>query len=204
MINGKFIQLLQTNKEVLKLTKQINSYIDNDKMTIKVVESIYVNYVKECVKTSFDINTFILKLNTYLKVLKKNQKAKEKLNIKDIYYFKYIEYSNQDIVYQVTYEQDKKGFIYLEYQDEIYPVRQLKWDRLKEQIMKYVINYNPNSIQLHMKGSTYQIIIKAPRIKLDFNYSAKKYNDSYWDVDYNIKRHTKQNIAQLKINYENK
>ena len=50
MINGKFIQLLQTNKEVLKLTKQINSYIDNDKMTIKVVESIYVNYVKNVLK----------------------------------------------------------------------------------------------------------------------------------------------------------
>lgn len=196
MINERLLQLLKTNKEILTITKQINTYIQNDKQTLKIVDAIYVNYVKTCVKTSFNIDCFIEKLNEYLKRLKKNAKAKEKLKLEDINYFEYLEYEDSNIIYHVKYEQDNKGFIFLEYENELYPVRTVKWQRLKEQTMRYVNDYNPNNIQSHNKGSTYRIIIKAPRIKLEYNYSKKKYKSSYWDVDYNIKRHTRQNIAQ--------
>ena len=63
--------------------------------------------------------------------------------------------------------------------------------------MRYIQEFNPNNMQNHSIGLTYKIILKAPRISVTYNYTRKKYKHSYWDLDYNIKRHTSQNILQF-------
>lgn len=198
MINEKLIQLLQTNNDVLSIAKKMNSYIQSERKTLQIVDTIYVNYVSTCVKNTFQINDFIVKLNKCLKKIEANAKKHQELNIDDINYFEYFSYNDEEIIYHVIYKKDKNGFISLVFDDETIPVRLLKWNRFKEQVMKYIKDYNPNNIQNHNVGATYKIIIKAPRINLEYNYTRKKYKHTYWDLDYNIKRHTQNNIEQFK------
>ncbi len=197
MINEKLIQILKTNEKVLELKQKINSYIQSERKTLQIIDAIYVKYVSTCVKSRFEINEFIKRLNKYLKQLEAKEKNHKKLKIDNINYFEYISYRDGEITYQVKYQEDKKGFVYLEYNNTIYPVRLLKWKRFKEQTMRYIQEFNPNNMQNHSIGLTYKIILKAPRISVTYNYTRKKYKNSYWDLDYNIKRHTAQNIIQF-------
>ncbi len=196
MANTKFIKLLQENEIVLKLAKIIKSHINNDKKTLNTMETIYINYAETCVKTTFEVEQYINILKNYIAQLETAVKNHQSLisDINQILCIEYCAFVDGEITYQVSYNNVRKEYIFLTFNNQEIPVRALKWERFKNQVMRYVSNFNPNNIQNHKKGQTYKIVIKTKQFILEYNYSKKLYYDMYWDLNYTITRHTVNNI----------
>lgn len=197
MANARFVKLLQENETVLKLAKKIKSYINNDKKTLNTMETMYINYAETCVKTIFEVEQYIILLEDYVAKLELTAKNHQILvsNLNQIQYIEYVAYVDDKVEYQVSYSNMRKEYTFLTFDNREIPVRALKWDRFKNQVMRYVSNFNPNNIQNHKNGYTYKLIIKTKEFAIEYNYSKKLYYDMYWDLNHTIVRHTMNNIS---------